>query len=91
MPASATAAAALQILNNALGLSKSVRERLQSSKDSGLRELILNLYDTVLSLKESALRFGRMAGPRPRIGCIWNQRNRSVLSFIEAVHRGQLQ
>lgn len=50
-----TAAAALQILNNSLTVLKAVRERSQSSKDADLKGLILTLYDSVLSLKESVM------------------------------------
>jgi hypothetical protein len=50
-----TAAASIQILNEALGLAKTARERSQGSKDGDLKELILTLYDRILSLKESVM------------------------------------
>jgi hypothetical protein len=50
------AAAAMQILNNALGAIKAAKERSKGSKDSDLKEQISTLYDSLLNLKEAMLR-----------------------------------
>jgi len=49
------AAAAVRILNDALGIVKAARERAQSSRDPDLKDLTLTLYDHVLSLKEAVM------------------------------------
>jgi hypothetical protein len=50
------AAAAMQILNNALGAMKSAKERAKGSKDTELKEEISTLYDVLLDLKEALMR-----------------------------------
>jgi hypothetical protein len=50
------AAAAMQILNNALGAMKAAKERSKGSKDNDLKEQISALYDNLLDLKEAILR-----------------------------------
>jgi hypothetical protein len=50
------AAAAMQILNNALGVIKAARERAKGSKDNELKEAISAQYDELLSLKEVLMR-----------------------------------
>jgi len=50
------AAAAMQILNNALGALKAAQERAKGSKDLELKEAISTLYDELLSLKEALMR-----------------------------------
>jgi len=49
-------AAAVQILDKALGQLNAARERAQGSKDADLKDQISRLYDTMLSLKEVLLR-----------------------------------
>ena len=50
------AAAAMQILNNALGAMKATKERAKGSKDTELKEEISALYDVLLDLKEALMR-----------------------------------
>jgi len=50
------AAAAAQILSNALTALNAVRERAKTSKDTDLKDHISTLYDSVLSLKEVLMR-----------------------------------
>jgi len=50
------AAAAMQILNNALGAMKAAKERSKGSKDTELKEEIGTLYDALLDLKEALMR-----------------------------------
>lgn len=50
------AAAAMQILNNALGAMKATKERAKGSKDTELKEEISTLYDALLDLKEALMR-----------------------------------
>jgi hypothetical protein len=65
------AAAAMQILNNALGALKATKERAKGSKDTELKEQISNLYDELLSLKEALMRLGdENDGLRQKIGRI---------------------
>jgi hypothetical protein len=49
------AAAAAKILAETLSLSKTVREQAKGSKDTGLKALISDLYDSVLSVKEAVM------------------------------------
>lgn len=49
-------AAAMQILNNALGALKAAQERAKGSKDLELKGAISTLYDELLSLKEALMR-----------------------------------
>ena len=55
-PALSSAAAAAQILSNALSVIKAARERAKGSKDTDLKAIINTLYDELLSLKEVVLR-----------------------------------
>jgi hypothetical protein len=54
-PSLSAAAAASQILSNALSSLKVLRERAQTSKDSDLKGRISDIYDTVLELKEAVM------------------------------------
>jgi regulator of replication initiation timing len=54
---SITAAAAAQIVSDALKALNAVRERAKTSRDSALKEQISALYDTLLPLKEAVIRF----------------------------------
>jgi hypothetical protein len=50
------AAAAMQALNNALGVARAAKERSKGSNDLELKEIVSKLYDVVLDSKEGLLR-----------------------------------